>query len=91
MMNFSGAVKGRLSRSGAIQTIQDQAKTELRRDLSSEELRQLSTRFSLMDFVANIQKVEQLMIIIQNLIDFLVWLWLSQISSSVGQQAGLRM
>ena len=36
-MNFSQAVKGHLTRSGAIRAIQSQAETELGRKLSREE------------------------------------------------------
>ena len=58
MMNFARAVKGRQSRSGSLQAIQDQAMTELRRSLNQSEVDALTRRFSPIELVGKIQEVE---------------------------------
>ena len=57
MMNYSKAVKSQVRRSGVIQAIRSQAETELRRELSKDEERLLSTKFSLNLLLDRIQKV----------------------------------
>ena len=59
-MNFSQAVKGHLTRSGAIRAIQSQAETELGRKLSKEEESFLFTKNDPNIFLAQIEKVYQL-------------------------------
>jgi hypothetical protein len=56
-MNFSQAVKGYLTRFGAIRAIQSQAETELGRKLSKEEEYLLSSKTHPNIFLGQIQKV----------------------------------
>ena len=56
-MNFSSALQGHLSRSGAINAIQDQAETELNRRLNKDEIASLSSNFSPINLIEMIQKV----------------------------------
>ena len=56
-MNFSQAVKGHLTRSGAIRAIQSQAETELGRKLSKEEELFLFTNTHPNMLMAQIEKV----------------------------------
>ena len=56
-MNYAQAVTGRLTRVGALAFIQNQAHTELRRQLTDDEITLLSSQSSSVDFVRMIQKV----------------------------------
>ena len=56
-MNFSQAVKGHLTRAGAIRAIQSQAETELGRKLSKEEESFLFTNTHPNILQAQIEKV----------------------------------
>jgi hypothetical protein len=56
-MNFSQAVKGQLTRSGAIRAIQSQADTELGRKLTKEEESFLFTKTHPNILLGQIQKV----------------------------------
>ena len=57
-MNFSQAVRGQLTRSGAISAIQCQADTELGRELSKNEEMCLSSKTSPTQLLGQIQKVK---------------------------------
>jgi hypothetical protein len=57
-MNFSQAVKGQLSRPGAVRAIQSQAETELGRKLSKEEESLLFRNIHPNTFLGQIQKVD---------------------------------
>jgi hypothetical protein len=80
-MNFSRAVKGHLTRAGAIRAIQSQAETELGRKLSKEEESLLFTNTHPNIFQAQIEKVLTKCFIefCSNPLYCLVWIWLPQI------------
>ena len=56
-MNYSRALKGSLTRSGAVQEIASQAEVELGRRLTTEEDLNLFKRFSPQTIVNKIEKV----------------------------------
>ena len=59
-MNYSGAVKGSLTRSGVIHEVKSQAQLELSRPLSKEEEVCLFKTFSPQDVHDRVQKVSNL-------------------------------
>ena len=62
-MNYADIVKGRLTRVGALTFIQNQSETELRRQLTKEEINLLSSHISPINFVGLIKKVIHYMIL----------------------------
>ena len=81
-MNYSKAVRG--SHINPVPAIQSAADTEMRRQLTTFELRALSEKFSLETVASHVQKVSGYLLSVFLKISYisLVWIWISEVPPS---------
>ena len=80
-MNYSNAVKGKLTRSAMLSYVLSQAESEFHRQLNEEEKALLLEKFSVQDIFNRIHKVSLLYSVIFFIHWlFLVWLWDYEVS-----------
>ena len=86
-MNYSSAVKGRLTRSSTIGYILSQAELELTRPLNKEEEAKLFERFAVQDIFNRIHKVGLILLYFHHTLLLVVWLWHHQVPNAFVRQA----